>query len=222
MTKKSGKTLLVLAASGLLASGLFVSAQGTQPGAQREGISARRAGPSGMRALPLGRLALGTSVDVSFYDGDPEAGGQLTETLRFTYGEDSESAFAESFASTREDAAYLSVDIGEQTHTLDLSEMLERADGRRGQPRLPLGRGLNDGGTITATLYDGDPEAGAQTLQTFTFVQGQDSRAGFRDEVQAAAEDAAFMSVTTSPQSYTVDLSQFSGHGPGFGRRGNR
>jgi hypothetical protein len=111
--------------------------------------------------------------------------------------------------------------------TLDLAATPDEEPGRGfGRHGLPL-RALTEGSTVEATFYDGDPQANAQSLQTLSFTYGQDSEAGFAADYAAAAEAAAFVSITTSPQRYTAKLSAVSlGHhdgsrgGDSFGRRG--
>jgi len=79
-----------------------------------------------------------------------------------------------------------------------------------------LPRGLSEGGTVTAVFYDGDPAGDTQTLQTLNFTYAQDSKAGFADDFADAAETAAYVSITTSPQTYTIDLSAAAeGHDSG-------
>ena len=182
----------------------------------------------GLRGAGFGRLALGTTVQVTFYDGDPAAGGTVTDTLSFIYGQDSEAAFAQSLDTARQNAAYMTVDIGEQSRTVDLSTVTMPTNGRGLLPR-ELARGLDDGSTITATFYDGDPAANGQVTDTLTFTYGTDSEAGFADNFSTAAANAAFVAVTTSPQTYMVDLSQVQAQRQdGFGgrvfegRRGHR
>lgn len=231
------KGVLVLTTSGLLMAGLgFVGAQNAQTGgaeaqtlSEPQGQQRHAFGPGfGLRGVPFGHLALGTTVEVTFYDGDPGAGGTEGETLTFTYGEDSEAAFAQTFAEARENAAFMVVNIGEQVQTLNLADAsdgsLDRGFGHL--DILPL-RGLSQGSTVEATFYDGDPEANAQTLQTLTFMYGQDSEAGFAADFAEAAGGAAFVRITVSPQTYTVDLSvaSFGQHGgprgsDDFGRHG--
>ena len=184
----------------------------------------------GLSGLPFGHLALGTTVELTFYDGDPAADGQRLQTLNFTYGEDSEAAFAEQFAAARAEASYVTAAVGEQSRTLELSTADTNADTdnddddgfRRGFGRGGLSLGdLNDGSTVTAVFYDGDPEANGQSLQTLTFTYGESSEAGFAADFAAAAENAAFVVVTTSPQTYTVPLTA-SSFGEDFGGRGDR
>ena len=238
--KNTKNTLLALGIAGVLATGVgLVGAQATEdasatPTAVQQEVQqrgflgfGRGRGRGGGGAPGLGgRLALGTPVAYSFYDGDPEADGSVTETLTFTYGEDSEVAFSETLAEARENAEYVVVQTGEQTRTLDLSDF--DTDDFRGRGLGFLGRNLNEGSTVTATFYDGDPEAGGQTLETLSFTYGEDSAAGFAADVEAALEDATFVTVTTSPQERTVDLSaqaergdRFGGRGPGRGFRPN-
>ncbi len=127
------------------------------------------------------------------------------QTLTFTYGEDSEATFAESFAEARANASYITANVGEQTQTLELlNDDENRWGGLRG---ASLPRGLSEGGTVEAIFYDGDPAGDAQTLETLTFTYAQDSEAGFAADFADAAETAAYVTVTTSPQTYTVDLS---------------
>lgn len=236
MNKSLKHTLLTLATSGLILSGSLTAAQATQdaqestPPAEAQAERSRAAGFGRAHALPFGRLALGTSVEVNFYDGDPEAAGETLETLTLTYGEDSEAAFTDTFATARENAAYMTVNVGEQTRTVDLADAQVPTNGRALLPRELAGRGsrgrsLEDGGSVTATFYDGDPETNAQELETLTFTYGEDSEAGFAESFSNAAENAAFVSVTTSPRSYTVDLSDEAARNGGprrFGERGGR
>ena len=185
-------------------------------------------GGFGVRGLPLGRLALGTTVEVDLPRRfDPAAGGNVTDTLAFTYGEDSEVAFAEASAEAREEANYITVNVGEQTRTVDLSGVTIPADGRGILPRELSGRGLEEGGTVTATFYDGDPEAGGSVLETLAFTYGEDSAAGFAESFTEVAQEASFVEVTTEPQTYTVNLAEvsdraFDGDGRGLERRGRR
>ena len=189
----------------------------------------------GFGGLPFGRLALGTTVELTFYDGDPAADGQSLQTLNFTYGEDSEAALAEQFAAARAEASYVTAAVGEQRRTLELSAATDndaddddaddngfRGDfGGFGRGSLPLG-GLQSGSTVTAVFYDGDPEANGQTLQTLRFTYGTDSEAGFAADFAEAAGAAAVVVVTTSPQSYTVPLTASSFGFEDFGGRGDR
>ena len=237
MKDKLKRSVVALTVSGLLLGGGLVGAQATTGGAQSGGASGeaqndtsslngRTRGPhggafGGLRGLPLGRLALGTTVDVTLYDGNPQANGNALETLNFTYGEDSEAAFAEQLAEARQNASYVQVEVGEQTRTVDLEQVEDFVNGRGLLPReLASGRGLEDGNTLTATFYDGDPEAGGSEQQTLTFTYGQDSAAGFADSFTDAAQNASFVTVTTSPQSYTSDLSARADRGESSGDRG--
>lgn len=234
--KKVG--VIALTASSLVA-GAFVLAQDagtTQEGTQVQEVQdGPRGGPHGhggfggfgeMRGMgfPLRGLSLGTTATITFYDGDPEAGGTVLNTLTLNYGEDSEAAFAEQFEEARANAAYIKVDLSEQTRTVDLSTV---ADDERGDLRpREIGRfgALNDGSTLTAAFYDTDPEtAGAVATETLTFTYGTSSEAGFADDFATAAETAQFVVITTSPQSYTVNLAEVQdfqgrrGPGEGFG-----
>ncbi len=171
------KKTIVLAASSLLIGSLgFVGAQSSQ-GASAQTQSETQDAPQtqrgygfgggfgpgsgsgndfgrGFGGLPFGRpLALGTTVTLEFYTADP-AGNEATpeQTLTFTYGEDSEATFAESFAEARANASYVIANVGEQTQTLELPSADEnRWGGLRG---ASLPRGLSEGGTVEAIFYD--------------------------------------------------------------------
>jgi hypothetical protein len=167
-------------------------------------------------------LELGSTLTVTFYDGNPDEGATALSTLNFTYGEDSEVAFQRQFEEARATAAFVRVEVSEQTRTVDLADFTE--DERQNlRPReLFRPEALNDGSTITATFYDGDPEAGGTVTETLTFTYGVSSAAGFADDFATAAETAAFVTITTSPQTRTIDLAAMpvgrEGFGPGFGR----
>jgi hypothetical protein len=151
-------------------------------------------------------LELGTSLTITLYDGDPATGGTVLDTLNFTYGEDSEVAFQEQFEAARASAAYMKVDTSEQTRTVDLSTF-DEVQRQELKPReLARPGALNDGSIITATFYSGDPEAGGTVTETLTFTYGTSSEAGFAEDFATASETAAFVTITTSPQTKTVDL----------------
>ncbi len=170
-------------------------------------------GRGGVGGLPFGRVALGTTMTLSFYDTDPGASGGAgtpTQTLNFVYGQDSEAAFAQSFAEARANASYMTAEVGEQTQTLELPSTDTSTSGTSNSndgDRHGGIYGLGEGSSVTATFYDGDPTGNAQTLQTLNFTYGQDSEAGFANDFADAAEEAACVTITTSPRTYTVDLS---------------
>lgn len=84
--------------------------------------------------------------------------------------------------------------------------------------QMLLHRPLDMGSTLTVTFYDGDPEANGSELSSLEFVYGEDSEAAFAQQVETAAADAAFITVTTSPQTETYNLSEMRAGGPsGFG-----
>jgi hypothetical protein len=227
--KKVG--VIALTASSLIV-GAFVLAQdaGTTQDVQevqggfRDGSRSHDGfGPGFGRGIgfPFRGLELGTVATITFYDGDPEAGGTVLNTLTFNYGEDSEVAFEAQFEEARATAAYMKVDLSEQTRTVDLSSF---ADDQRGDLRpRELGRvgALNDSSTVSAAFYDTDPEtAGAVATETLTFTYGTSSEAGFADDFATAAETAQFVTITTSPQSYTVNLAEVPDDNDFQGRRG--
>ncbi len=222
-------SIITLTAWGLLVVP-FVLAQSSTPDTSVQDV---RGGPRGGPhshdgdfgnargvGVPLRGLGLGSTATLTFYDGDPAAGGATLNTLTFTSGEDSEAAFAEQFEEARTNAAYMKVDLSEQTCTVDLSTVV---DDQRGDSSRALGRleRLSEGSTLTAAFYATDPAtAGATATQTLTFTQGSSSAAGFESEFATAAETAQFVTITTSPQSYTMNLAEvqaspdFQGRGP--------
>jgi hypothetical protein len=216
-------SIITLTASSLLVVPFVLAQQGSStPDTSVQDVRGdHRGGPHGHggfgetrgMGVPLRGLASGSTATITFYDGDPAAGGAVLNTLTFTAGEDSEATFAEQFAAARANAAYMQVEVGEQTRTIDSSEF---ADGRGGLRML--GR-LSEGSTVTAAFYDTDPAtAGATPTQTLTFTQGTSSEAGFADEFATAAATAQFVVITTSPQSYTVNLAEVPNGPDGQGR----
>ena len=89
--------------------------------------------------LLLGRrLTLGSTLNVTFYDGDPEAGGSELQTIEFVYGEDSEAAFAQELTTAATEASYVTVTTSPQTETYNLDEadtFLRDGFGRDGRGR---------------------------------------------------------------------------------------
>ncbi|UCH24472.1 MAG: hypothetical protein JSV66_10990 [Trueperaceae bacterium] len=160
-------------------------------------------------AGPGPHFALGSTLEVVFYDGDPEEGANVLETLTLTVGEDSESAFAQAMREARFGAAFLQMNISEQTRTIDLSAVQPGVGRNRtvGLGHSVLGRNLNEGSSVEVTFYDADPESGAASaLESLNFTLGQDSAIGFMNDVRDAASEAAYAVVITSPQTHTVDL----------------
>ena len=224
--KKVG--VIALTASSLIAGTFVLAQEGTPVQEDVQEVqgefrgSPRGHGDFGGRGigLPFRGLELGTTATITFYDGDPEAGGTVLNTLTLNYGEDSEVAFAEEFETARAAAAYMTVDLSEQARTVDLSEFEDDVRGDLRPRELGRRGGLTDGSTVTAAFYDTDPAtAGATATETLTFTYGTSSEAGFANDFGNAADTASFVVITTSPQNYTVNLAevqQFEGRrGPG-------
>jgi hypothetical protein len=151
-------------------------------------------------------LELGTSLTLTFYDGDPENDATVLTTLNFTYGEDSEVAFLRQLEEAKANAAYLNVDTSEQTRTVDLADF-DETERQTLRPReLGFIAALNDATKLTTTFFDGDPAASGKVLTTLTFTYGSSSEAGFVNEFARAATTAAFVTITTSPQTQTINL----------------
>jgi hypothetical protein len=228
--KKAG--IITLTASSLLVLPFVLAQQGSSN--PEQSVQDVRGGPRGGAhgqggfgeargmGVPLRGLESGTTATLTFYDGDPAAGGATLNTLTFTAGEDSEATFAEQFEAARANAAYMQVEVSEQTRTVDLSEVAADGRGNSGTRGLRMLGGLSESSTLTTAFYSSDPAtAGATPTQTLTFTQGTSSEAGFADEFATAAETAQFVTITTSPQSYTVNLADMQ-NGPDFQGRGPR
>jgi hypothetical protein len=216
----------------ILTSGLLLAATATAQGRMTDGAHMRadapRPGPQGafgpldarlghggpLLGTVLGpRLALGTTVTVEAYDAEPGEGVEPTQTLTLTVGEDSEIAFADALTAARQEAAYLRIETGEQTRTIDLPDPTVGDDvaalgARRGDRRgiVPPLNGLLAGDVVTAAFFDGDPAEGATELARLTFTFGESSAIGFRHDFAEAAADADFVVVTTPPTERVVDL----------------
>lgn len=184
----------------------------------------RQGGPGTWQGQPHGLLmgllgpgltsSLGTTITVTFYDGDPEASANELSRHSLTLGQDSESAFMNALAEARVDAVFARIDLGEQNRSYPLD------DGQTFQFRRLSSAMLNDGSTITVNLYSEDPATGSSPIQTLSYVHGQDSAIAFQQELSAAISEAAFITVNTSPQSRLLDLSDAAmpQRGMGFGR----
>ncbi len=179
----------LVAAQGSSGSSLDSSLVSAQPGPAH--LNRRAGGPGGGFGPRHGALGLGlrgflssegSALTATFYDADPAAGGAELSSLSFTAGEDSESAFLEDLQAARETAAFMVLETGEQTRTLELPEASEDAQpfGPRGW-RLPL-RQLSEGSTVT--FFDGDPEALGSELSTLSFTVGVDSELAFENDLE--------------------------------------
>lgn len=171
---------------------------------QRRGPGNWDGRPSGfMMGLFPGGLAssLGTDITVTFYDGKPEAEANALSSHTLVIGQDSESAFMNALMDARADAAFARIDIGELNRSFQLDNSQAFNLNRL---MLPV---LNDGSTLTVNFYSDDPATGSNPVQTLSYIHGQDSALAFQQAVTTAAADAAFVSVSTSPQSIVRDLS---------------
>lgn len=103
------------------------------------------------RLLPAG-LDEGDTVTVELYDADPADGGDLLETLAFTYGSDSAIGFRAAVEEALEGAAVAVVTSSPRSLTVDLEAVSERVRGmadrlgnaaerRDGAPMAPGMRG---------------------------------------------------------------------------------
>lgn len=94
----------------------------------------KRNGQQGLKGLNLSHLNDGSTIQVNFYNGDPEQGAAVSSSYSFTQGQSSESAFMEAVQTARESATFVQINTSEQTHTMDLeANRAERGErGNRG------------------------------------------------------------------------------------------
>ena len=232
------KGLLALSASSLLIGGaVLVSAQQTSADASVVEQVQRRGGKGGLGhrggfGLPGGRMAEGSTITATFYDGNPEEGAAILNSYSLNVGVDSERTFAQNVREAMQDASFLTINTSAQSRTIELPSADETTNApqrRRGFKAAPI-RGLNEGSTVEAIFYSGNPEEGATATTTLNFTAGVDSELAFSNAFQEAAADATYVTINTSPQERTMDLSQIQerlenrgngqrNFGPG-GRRG--
>ena len=155
----------------------------------------------------LGGLSEGGTLGLTFYGGDPEAGGSELASLSFTAGRDSELAFRNAVADALEGATHVVLERSAQSYTVALPVTSAEAsdDAPRLGWRLAL-RGLEVGDSVSVTFYDGDPEALGAELSTVAFTAGTDSELAFETALAEAAAGASFATVTTGPQTRTLEL----------------
>jgi hypothetical protein len=178
--------------------------------------------PVGHPAALLTRLPIGTSATFTTFDGDPAADAALLQTLSITIGETSEAAFGRELAAALVDGAFLRIDIGETERTLEFDEDTAFAPRGHGAFGTGIGTGmhaLGDGDTMHVSFFSDDPETLDTPTETLTFTHGVDSVVGFTRDLHAAAADARFAVIVTSPRTLTFDLNEGSVHrgerGPG-------
>lgn len=181
-----------------------------QRGGQRSGKQ-----NGGQQSGLLGaRMVEGSTITATFYDGNPEEGAAVLNTHILNVGVDSERTFAQNTREAMQEAAFVTINTSAQSRTIELPNA--SADGEEAQEgrsnrqsfRGASVRGLVEGSSLEAIFYDGNPEEGAAVLNTLTFTAGTDSELSFRNAFQEAASNAAYVTLNTSPQERTLDLSQ--------------
>ena len=183
-------------------------------------------------------LKEGTSFEITFYDGDPAEDANVINTLTFLAGEDSARKTMKEFRETAKDSEFVEITMSAQSHTINLTEKRERAGSDRGpkfesegyskqhagKPRNHIDfllYSINEGSTLEAIFYDGNPEEGAGELSKLSFVAGEDSELAFKNAFTEAAKDSAYLVLNTSPQTHTINIAarkekfeQFRQNGP--------
>jgi hypothetical protein len=242
MKTRLKKGIIVATTSGLLLSGLalvgaqqntpntttpnVMQAQNRMPGGRGDHM---RGGPGdfmpGLPGLGGRMLSEGSTLNVSFYDADPSQGGTELNNYTLNVGTDSEMSFAQNVRDAMQTAAFAVVKVSAQSRTLELANTdTNEGFGFRG---VPL-RGLSEGSTLEALFYETNPADGAIATTTLNFTAGVDSELAFEKAFQDAASSASFVTLNTSAQERTLDLSQirdrfegtFEGRGDGFGPGG--
>ncbi len=199
---------LVLALVGLTIGGFsLVSAQKGYFGGHGFGPSSR-GGMHGGGMLGHS-LTEGTSLEAVFYNGDPAEEAEVVNTLSFVAGEHSARNFMKEFRVAAKDAEFVVVNKSAQSRSVDLSKVKE--DGQSGRSKMHrltfLLFHLNEGSNFEATFYDGNPDEGGSELNSLNFVAGEDSELAFRNDFAESAKDSAYVVLSTSPQTRTVNLS---------------
>jgi len=85
------------------------------------------------KRLPIRGLNEGSTLEVSFYDGNPEEAATVLGSLSFTAGVDSEIAFSNAVEEASANAAYAVISTSAQERSIDLSVMQERMQERGGE-----------------------------------------------------------------------------------------
>ncbi len=155
-------------------------------------------------------LTEGASVEAVFYGGDPAEDSEVLNTLNFVAGEDSARNFKKEFRNSAKDAEFVVVNRSAQSRTVDLSKAKE--DGRPSFGKMHrlnfLLFHLNEGSTLEAVFYTGDPDEGGNEVNRLSFVAAEDSELAFRNAFTEAVEGSAYVVLNTSPQTHTMNLAQ--------------
>lgn len=182
----------------------------------------------------IGHLTQGSTVTASFYDADPATGAVASNSLSLVVGVESEMTFMKSFKELAETANYIVVNTGSQSRTIELNKERNTNNPRRKHGDSKVSRmlsRLNLNSTVQASFYNANPADGGAALTTLSFVAGQDSELAFKNAFEAAAENAAWMTVNVSAQEHTINMADMREHraevqnnmsergfGPGQGR----
>lgn len=82
------------------------------------------------KRLPIRGLTEGSSLEISFYDANPEEAATVLSSLSFTAGVDSELAFRNAVEEASATATYAVITTSAQERSIDLSAMQERMQER--------------------------------------------------------------------------------------------
>ncbi len=108
------------------------------------------------KRLPMRGLTEGSTLEISFYDGNPEEAATVLGSLSFTAGVDSELAFSNAVEDASANAAYAVITTSAQERSIDLSVMQERMQERGGEGFRHFGpRGQGNLGVPSEDLETG-------------------------------------------------------------------
>ncbi len=150
-------------------------------------------------------IILGTTMQATFYDGNPAEGANALAIVNYIMGQEEEKDVIylvgkeEGFKA----AVFIEVNVGEQSIVYDLANL---------DKSFRLGLPFLEGSSTTATFYDGDPESGGTVLESLSYTAGAktavDTQKDYLIAFKAAAENASFVTINTESQSYTKPLNK--------------
>lgn len=195
---------------------------------------------NGHQGMFLGRhITEGTSLKASFYNGDPTENAQVINTLDFVAGKDSARKAIKEFRAAAKNAEFVEITVSAQNHTIDLTKAAKKAEdnngkrnmfaesnfnskhfGKQGQRINFLLYHINEGSTLEAIFYDGNPQENASELSKLSFIAGEDSELAFKNAFSEARKDAAYLNLNISPQTHTINLAAKREKMAAFDQRG--
>ncbi len=143
----------------------------------------------------------GTVVELSLFSGDPENGGILVTSSRFTVGETS---FRDAFSALVDAAGddsfdYLVITANGESQTKRLSS--------RNTDLRELLNGLIDGIEVNISLYDGDPATSGTEIMNGSYIVGDGTFGATLRQLFAEADtQVSYIVVSTGDDSVTIEI----------------